>query len=299
MKKFIIILFLIWSLIGRGQYIPNTNTFSLQDVVSGLCAAGTTIDACTTQGTPDNLDDCIALAEFITSNYANFFDPSYEGSHNSLLNFRNYGGVTSCSTLPTILTTSMAGYSPTNATAEVNMTSPGAGCTVTEMGMVYGTSPNPTISGSHTSTPTVSTGAYSFDVSGLTPGETYYYRAFATNSQGTAYGEELTMTMPAALQQFVLGQHVLRFSDSSGWDFYSMAYSDAEYAISLYLANEGSISYVYYKYAYSIAVGENVYQTNSDSGDPVPDGYYTYYDDSWYIVTIVSGVITDISIYAQ
>ncbi len=53
--------------------IPNTDSFSLQDVVDEI------------NPTTDDLVDCFADAD------ANLFDPLYEGSKNSLLNFRNYG----------------------------------------------------------------------------------------------------------------------------------------------------------------------------------------------------------------
>lgn len=56
--------------------VPNTDTFSLQDVFTelGLSANGT-----------NGLVQCFAAADPAQ------FDPAYEGSKNSLLNFRNYG----------------------------------------------------------------------------------------------------------------------------------------------------------------------------------------------------------------
>ena len=56
--------------------VPNTDTFSLQDVQAEL------------GGVNDDLVECFANAN------ANLFDSEYEGSKNSLLNFRNYGGYT-------------------------------------------------------------------------------------------------------------------------------------------------------------------------------------------------------------
>lgn len=55
--------------------IPDTNTFSLQDVVNEV------------NPTTDDLVDCFADA------IAGNFDPEYEGNKDSLLNFRNYGGI--------------------------------------------------------------------------------------------------------------------------------------------------------------------------------------------------------------
>tara|TARA_R110002050_G_scaffold8183_1_gene30061 strand:- start:187 stop:624 length:438 start_codon:yes stop_codon:yes gene_type:complete len=53
--------------------VPDTTTFELQDVVDEI------------NPTTDDLVDCFADAN------ANYFDSSYEGSKNQLLNFRNYG----------------------------------------------------------------------------------------------------------------------------------------------------------------------------------------------------------------
>jgi len=53
--------------------VPDTNTFTLQDVVDEIMP------------TTDDLVDCFADA--ISGN----FDASYSGSKNNLLNFRNYG----------------------------------------------------------------------------------------------------------------------------------------------------------------------------------------------------------------
>ena len=53
--------------------VPNTTTFEIQDVVNEI------------NPTTDDLVDCFNDAN------ANYFDSSYEGSKNQLLNFRNYG----------------------------------------------------------------------------------------------------------------------------------------------------------------------------------------------------------------
>tara|TARA_R110000796_G_scaffold203054_2_gene319394 strand:+ start:43 stop:459 length:417 start_codon:yes stop_codon:yes gene_type:complete len=56
--------------------VPNTNTFTLQNVVDVV------------NPTSDDLVDCFADA------VASKFDSNYEGSKNQLLNFRNYDGST-------------------------------------------------------------------------------------------------------------------------------------------------------------------------------------------------------------
>jgi hypothetical protein len=67
------------------------------------------------------------------------------------------------------------------------------GSSVTERGVCYGTTQSPTIAGSKV-TMGSGTGTFKGKVTGLTPNTTYYARAFAINSVGTAYGDQVTFT---------------------------------------------------------------------------------------------------------
>ena len=60
-----------------------------------------------------------------------------------------------------------------------------------ERGFVYNINHNPTTDDSKVIVSGTSEGEYSSDVDGLVVGNIYYVRAFATNAQGTAYGEEV------------------------------------------------------------------------------------------------------------
>ncbi|MCK9612477.1 MAG: DUF1566 domain-containing protein [Bacteroidales bacterium] len=67
------------------------------------------------------------------------------------------------------------------------------GYPITARGVCWSVTPLPTIQNNFTDDGT-GTGGFSSYITGLTPGTTYYLRAYATNSQGTMYGNELTFT---------------------------------------------------------------------------------------------------------
>ena len=93
---------------------------------------------------------------------------------------------------PTVTTSAVTNITATSATCGGNVTSDG-GVTVTERGVCYSTSQNPTISNSKVSSGS-GIGAYTCIISGLHTSTTYYFRAYAINSKGTDYGEEYTFS---------------------------------------------------------------------------------------------------------
>ena len=62
---------------------------------------------------------------------------------------------------------------------------------VTARGICWGLLPDPDISGAHTAEGQ-GMGAFSSNLNNLDAGSTYYYRAYATNAIGTAYGAQMT-----------------------------------------------------------------------------------------------------------
>ena len=65
---------------------------------------------------------------------------------------------------------------------------------VIQKGVCWSTTPNPTINLTTKTANGSGTSTYSSIITGLTPGTTYYIRAYATNSIGTAYGNEISFT---------------------------------------------------------------------------------------------------------
>ena len=103
----------------------------------------------------------------------------------------SYGTQVSFSTkLPVISTTVLSSITATNANSGGNLTDIG-GAAVTDRGVCWSTSSNPTISDNKTTNGTGS-GIFTSYISGLTFGTTYFLRAYATNSIGTAYGSEIS-----------------------------------------------------------------------------------------------------------
>ena len=102
-----------------------------------------------------------------------------------------YGSEVTFSTLsglPTVTTTIASDITSTSAVAGGNVSSDG-GYPVLRRGVCFGTSPQPTVTGLHT-TDGAGTGSFVSQLTNLTPGSTYYYRAYATNGVGTVYGEQ-------------------------------------------------------------------------------------------------------------
>jgi hypothetical protein len=102
---------------------------------------------------------------------------------------------TTKATLSVLTTTAVSAISSTTATIGGNITTDG-GSQVTVRGVCWSTSSNPTTANSKTTDGT-GTGSFTSAITGLSPGTTYYVKVYATNSIGTAYGNELTLTAAA------------------------------------------------------------------------------------------------------
>lgn len=93
--------------------------------------------------------------------------------------------------LPTISTGSVIFRVKNMATISASNCIDAGGGTVTDKGICWSISPNPTISDSKT-TDGSGEGTYNSTMTGLTAGKVYYVRAYATNAKGTNYGTNIS-----------------------------------------------------------------------------------------------------------
>lgn len=101
------------------------------------------------------------------------------------------------STLPIVTTSSVTNITETNATTGGNVTSDG-NAEVKSKGVCWSTSENPTLADNKT-LDGLGTGSFVSKLYQLTPGTSYFVRAYATNSEGTAYGNEINFSTHAYL----------------------------------------------------------------------------------------------------
>jgi uncharacterized protein (TIGR02145 family) len=98
-------------------------------------------------------------------------------------------------TPPVLTTAAVSAITQTTAVSGGNITSDG-GDSVTIRGVCWNTSPTPIFNDNRT-TDGLSTGSFVSNITGLSATTTYYVRAYATNSAGTSYGNELTFSTAA------------------------------------------------------------------------------------------------------
>jgi uncharacterized protein (TIGR02145 family) len=94
--------------------------------------------------------------------------------------------------VPTVTTTAISAITQSSATGGGEITSDG-GSEITERGICWSSAQNPLITDDKTSDGN-GTGSFTSAITGLEPVVTYYVRAYATNSTGTGYGNQVTFT---------------------------------------------------------------------------------------------------------
>jgi len=175
-----------------------TSDGGLVIIARGVCWNTSTAPTITNSKTSDGTGMGI-FASSITGLQAN--TKYYVRSYATNILGTTYGNEISFTTpataVLTLTTTAASSVGTTTATAGGNITSDG-GASVTARGVCWSTSTGPTTSSSITANG-LGTGTFTSSLTGLIPGTTYYLRAYATNANGTVYGNEVTFTTTALL----------------------------------------------------------------------------------------------------
>lgn len=151
-------------------------------------------------------------------------------------------------TLPAVLTTTeLSGVTATSFRSGGNITYDG-GSAITDRGVCWSKNKNPTILDSRTYDGT-GTGSFISNVTGLVPGATYYIRAFATNLEGTSYGNELSFISN-------IDNYIINFNP------------DLTYGTVTDI--EGNI-YKTIQIGTQVWMAENLKTTRYSNGDPIPN----------------------------
>jgi hypothetical protein len=126
----------------------------------------------------------------------------------------SYGDQISFTTLaiPTV-TTGTTTYSAGGLASSGGEVTNEGGVSVTARGVCWNTTGSPTIADSYT-TDGSGLGVFSSSVTGLSLATTYYFRAYATSSEGTAYGAEVSFYALAVGDSYLGG--VVGYLDGSG-----------------------------------------------------------------------------------
>jgi hypothetical protein len=114
-----------------------------------------------------------------------------------------------------LTTTAITGVTTNAASSGGNISSDG-GSAVTARGVCWNTTGSPTIADSKT-TDGSGTGSFTSSLTGLTGGTLFYVRAYATNSEGTAYGNQVSFTTltPLTIGLYYKGGYIF-YIDGTG-----------------------------------------------------------------------------------
>ena len=166
-------------------------------VVYNICAVTSTVQSVSI---PYDSETGHTAKYHSSNNYNSPTNPSFSNGANR--RFSIYATYTAAPTeeAPTVTTQAVSSIAQTTATGNGNVTDDG-GATVTERGVCWGTSTNPTIAGSHAAAAAGGEGAFTADITGLSAGTHYYVRAYATNSVGTSYGDNVEFTTGASITE--------------------------------------------------------------------------------------------------
>ena len=133
---------------------------------------------------------------FETSPSAGSFDATFSWTGNASCTALSVELIPGAIVSATVTTADATFVTANSATLGGEVTDDG-GAVVSERGVVYGLTENPTTSGTKLTSGT-GTGAFTVNAEGLAPDTAYHHRAYAISTAGTSYGTDKTFTTDAA-----------------------------------------------------------------------------------------------------
>lgn len=236
----------------------------------------TSLSTKTTDGTgTGNFTSSLANLNPSTTYYVRAYATNSEGtSYGNEISFKSLSKVIA---LPTVTTANVLDAGITDAISGGNVTNDG-GTTVTARGVVWSTSSNPTVALNTKTLDGTGIGSFESKLSSLSANTDYYVRAYATNSLGTAYGNEIAFkTLP------LLVLPPLGIVDGDGNVYQSIKIGEQEWLTE----NLKTTKY---------CNGESIPKISFSQWGNLSSGAYTYYDDNsanasygklynWYVAT--------------
>jgi hypothetical protein len=178
---------------GGGSITAAGANVSARGICWGTSPNPTISDSFTTDGSgPGSFSSLLTGLTSGTMYYVRAYATNSAGTA-----YGNQVNFTASALLPVLTTSAITSITTSTAASGGNITS-SVGSIVTARGVCWGTNSNPTIYNNRTSDGS-GTGIFASSLTGLTAGSTYYVRAYATNSAGTAYGNEVSFSIPAVL----------------------------------------------------------------------------------------------------
>jgi hypothetical protein len=170
-----------------------TATGGAEVTARGVCWSKTqnptVADNKTTEGTGTGQFVCpITGLEYGTTYYVRAFATNSAGT-----GYGSQGSFTTEKTLPVVTTKNVTDVSSMGGITGGTIVSTGGG-TISERGIVWGESPNPTILDTKETTTTTQASFSCAIIKATKPNTTYYVRAYAKNELGVAYGEQKSFT---------------------------------------------------------------------------------------------------------
>ncbi|MEW6196383.1 MAG: LamG-like jellyroll fold domain-containing protein [Bacteroidota bacterium] len=211
----------------------------------------------------------------------------YATSYGSQVTFTTISGK------PTVTTSPVTNITTSSAESGGNVTD-GGSSTVTDRGICRSTSANPTVADNPIESGS-GTGPFTSSITGLAEGTVYHIRAYATNSFGTSYGDDISFitlsTSPGTALCFDGAQGYINIPDNDALDFSN----NSSYTIEVWIKPEsfGPLRGIVSKYQNAGTYGYFLRLKNSANAKGLCiDGWETedniLEENQWYHVAAVN-----------